>query len=86
MSIGVNNTMKFKLNNILSFRLEDEGYNKFKNYGFTFNEGSMPGTIVAQEKEIEINNIQDLIKIIDYFGHKLIVDNDSITIYDHYCE
>lgn len=79
--------MKFKLSNLEKhFTLDDDNYKKFKKYGFTFKKGYLKGNVIVKEKEIEINSIKDLMNIITYFGNSVIVDTDSITIYDSYSE
>ena len=79
--------MEFKLSNLQrAIMLGDENYKKFKNYGFTFKKGYCEGNVLVKEKKVSVNNIQDLMKIIKYFECSIIVDEDSITIYDSYNE
>ena len=79
--------MKFKLRSLKGcLTIGDEDYEKFKSYGFTFRKGYTCGTVLLEEKEVEINDIQDLMSIINYFGEEIIVGKDTITIYDSYNE
>ena len=79
--------MKFKLDSLKRHvTVGDEDYKKFKSYGFTFRKGHIRGTVLLNEKEVEINDIQDLMSIINYFGEEIIVGKDTITIYDSYNE
>ena len=79
--------MKFKLYTLKEcMTIGGEDYEKFKSYGFTFRKGYTCGTVLLEEKEVEINDIQDLMSIINYFGEEIIVGKDTITIYDSYNE
>lgn len=79
--------MKFKLSNIANVvTVGDEAYEKFKEYGFTFKKGYCKGDVIVEKKEVEIQSIEELMAIINYFDCEVIVGTDNITIYDGYNE
>lgn len=80
--------MKFELTDAKSlFGCDDEYVENLQKNGFT----------VAKEEfkyddytditvKIEIETLEELMKVIDIVGHDLVVRKDSITIYDGYIE
>jgi hypothetical protein len=89
--------MKFRLQNCQSFfnlddKLYSEKVNLLKSYGFKFQKIEHFGWKNSVHcdnscgNDIEINTIEDLMKLQSLFKDELIIGNDYIIIYDDYRE
>jgi len=81
--------MKFKLGNVQSFYDEGNKYMELlKTLGFVFElcpSGSQYWVTPRSENTVEINTLEELLELVDKVGN-LIIDKESITIYDDYIE
>ena len=75
--------MKFKLDNC-HYNPDKGLIHLYKAVGFTFNENDCINNY--ETVSIEINTIEDLIKLIEHFEFEVIVSKDTIKIYDGYNE
>jgi len=65
----------------------DEPDKDLMDLGFTFDEKDVGYRCHIRGKpSIELNTAEDFIRLIDKVGCSLVVDNDSIYIYDGYME
>lgn len=78
--------MKFKLQTVNGL-VSEERKEEFKNY-FEFEPYRDVKDFyrVKEPSIIEINRIEDLMKIVNDSGYDVIVSNDTITIYNDYNE
>jgi len=77
--------MKFTLSTSGLFYPQDDRRKELEKIGFKFEPSVFKGFSIKGSPIIEINSLEELIKLSDQFGD-LIVSDGSIEIYDDYRE
>jgi len=78
--------MKFELKTAGNFYPDDNVRESYENLGFSFEKSSYKRFVISDEyPTIEFNELNDLVSFAETYG-PLIINTDSITIYDDYIE
>jgi hypothetical protein len=77
--------MEFTLSTSGHFYPEDDRRKELEKFGFTFKKSKYKRFMIDGSPIIEINSLEELIKLADQF-HEIIVRNGFIEIYDDYRE
>ena len=80
--------MKFKLRTV-SWHVASEDVPKYVAYGFTYRERANVDICIntnifsePSDVTVDVNSLEELMAIQTHFGYPLIVDEDTITVYD----